>query len=148
MILPGMATDGMGGKRYEVRTDSEEKDAVIPVPDKYLPETVKISPNRFVEQIPAVGRKAESTGTPAADAPVDTGITYPHACMGRFHSIRFFLKYRLLVFLYQRIRQGLRGGNLLRVKGIIRMLLILIEGRYSGMVKKRHDDPLTFYERI
>jgi hypothetical protein len=92
-----MATDGMGGKRHEVRTDSEEQDAVIPVPDKYLPETVKISPNCFIEQIPAVGRKAEGTGTPAADASVDTGVTNPHANMGRIHSIRF-LRYRLLVF--------------------------------------------------
>ncbi len=94
-----MATDGMGGKRHEVRTDSEEQDAVIPVPDKYLPETVKIFPNCFVEQIPAVGRKAEGTGTPAADASVDTGVTDPHANMGRIHSIRF-LRYRLLVFLH------------------------------------------------
>ncbi len=84
-----MATDGMGGKRHEVRTDSEEQDAVIPVPDKYLPETVKISPNCFIEQIPAVGRKAEGTGTPAADTPVDTGVTDPHACIGGFHAIIF-----------------------------------------------------------
>lgn len=117
----------MGGKRHEVRTDSEEQDAVIPVPDKYLPETVKISPNCFIEQIPVVGRKTEGTGTPATDAPVDTGITDPHASMGRSHSIRL-LRYRLPVFLHQRIRQVLTGGNLLNVKGITRILLIRIAG--------------------
>lgn len=112
-----MATDGMGGKRHEVRTDSEEKDAVIPVPDKYFPETVKISPNCFVEQIPAVGRNAESTGTSATDAPVDTGITYPHAGMGRFHSIRFFLKIQTSGMFLSKDKTGAQGRKFVACKG-------------------------------